>query len=60
LVSWLTFLGLAVYNTQSVYFSPLEWLALIGSAIRAISIWCMAKPWTGPKVELSEPGHLPR
>jgi hypothetical protein len=55
-VAWLTFLGLAVYNTQSVYFSPLEWLALIAAI--GISIWCMAKPLGGPKVELSEPGHL--
>jgi hypothetical protein len=54
-VAWLTFLGLAVYNTQSVYFSPLEWLALIAAI--AISIWCMAKPLGGPKVELSEPRH---
>ena len=55
-VAWLTFLGLAVYNTQSVYFSPLEWLALIAAI--GISIWCIAKPLGGPKVELSEPSHL--
>jgi hypothetical protein len=43
--AWLTFLGLAVYNSQSVYFSPLKWLALIAAI--GISIWCMAKlsPW---------------
>ena len=55
-VAWLTFLGLAVWNSQSVYFGPLEWLALIAAI--AISIWCMAKPLGGPKVELSEPAHL--
>ncbi|WP_146220975.1 hypothetical protein [Mycolicibacterium moriokaense] len=55
-VAWLTFLGLAVCNTQSVYFSPLEWLALIAAI--GFSIWCMAKPMGGPKVELSEPSHL--
>ena len=55
-VAWLTFLGLAAYNTQSVYFSPLEWLALIAAI--GISIWCMAKPLGGPKYELSEPTHL--
>ena len=55
-VAWLTFLGLAVYNTQSVYFSPLEWLALIAAI--GISIWCMAKPLGGPKYELTEPTHL--
>jgi hypothetical protein len=55
-VAWLTFLGLAVWNSQSVYFSPLEWVALIAAI--AISIWCMAKPLGGPKVDLSEPTHL--
>jgi hypothetical protein len=55
-VAWLTFLGLAVYNTQSVYFSPLEWLALIAAI--GISVWCMAKPLGGPKYELTEPTHL--
>jgi hypothetical protein len=55
-IAWLTFLGLAVYNSQSVYFSPLEWLALIAAV--GISIWCMAKPLGGPKYELKEPTHL--
>jgi hypothetical protein len=55
-VAWLTFLGLAAYNTQSVYFSPPEWLALIAAI--GISIWCMAKPLGGPKYELKEPADL--
>ena len=55
-VAWLTFLGLAVYNSQSVYFSGREWLALIAAI--GISIWCMAKPLGGPKYELKEPAHL--
>jgi len=55
-IAWLTFLGLAVYNSQSVYFSGKEWLALIAAI--AISIWCMAKPLGGPKYELREPTHL--
>jgi hypothetical protein len=55
-IAWLTFLGLAVANSQSVYFGPLEWVALIAAI--AISIWCMAKPLGGPKVELSQPAHL--
>ena len=55
-IAWLTFLGLAVYNSQSMYFSPLEWLAL--AAAIGISIWCMAKPLGGPKYELREPTHL--
>lgn len=54
--AWLTFLGLAVYNSQSVYFSGKEWLALIAAI--GISIWCMAKPLGGPKYELKEPTHL--
>jgi hypothetical protein len=55
-IAWLTFLGLAVWNSQSVYFGGAEWMALIAAI--AISIWCMAKPLGGPKVELSEPPHL--
>jgi len=55
-VAWLTFLGLAVYNSRSVYFSGKEWLALIAAI--GISIWCMAKPLGGPKYELKEPAHL--
>ena len=39
--AWLTFLGLAIWNSGSVYFSPMEWLALIAAI--GISIWCMAK-----------------
>jgi hypothetical protein len=54
--SWLTFLALAVYNSQRVYFSPLEWLALVAAI--GISIWCMAKPLGVPKYELREPSHL--
>ena len=55
-VAWLTFLGLAVYNSQSVYFSAPEWLAL--AAAIGVSIWCMAKPQGGPKYKLTEPTHL--
>ncbi len=55
-VAWLTFLGLAIWNSGSVYFSPMEWLALIAAI--GISIWCMAKPLGGPKYELREPTHL--
>jgi hypothetical protein len=52
----LAFLGLAVFNSQSVYFSGREWVALIAAV--GISIWCMAKPLGGPKYELLEPTHL--
>lgn len=55
-VLWLTFLGLAVWNSQSVQFSGTEWIALIAAI--AFSIWCMAKPLGGPKVELTKPAQL--
>jgi hypothetical protein len=55
-IAWLTFLGLAISNSQSVYFSAREWLALFAAI--GISIWCMAKPLGGPKYELREPTHL--
>jgi hypothetical protein len=55
-IAWLAFLGLAIYNSQSVYFSGREWVALIAAI--GISIWCMAKPLGGPKYELREPTHL--
>lgn len=53
---WLAFLAAAVYNSHSVRFSGLEWL-LLAAAI-GVSIWCMAKPMGGPKVELTKPAHL--
>lgn len=58
-IAWLAFLTAAVWSSatsDSVYFSPLEWLTLI-TAI-AISVWCMAKPLGGPKIELTDPQHL--
>jgi hypothetical protein len=55
-IAWLTFLGAAVLNTDSVYFSPLEWLTLIAAI--GISVWCMARPLGGPKLEVTEPAHL--
>ena len=55
-IAWLTFLGLAIWNSQRVSFGPLEFLALFAAI--AISVWCMAKPLGGPKIELSEPAHL--
>ena len=55
-MAWLTFLGLAIWNSQSVSFGPLEFVALFAAI--AISVWCMAKPMGGPKVDLSEPTHL--
>jgi hypothetical protein len=47
---------LAVWNSQRVAFSGIEWVALVAAV--GISIWCMAKPLGGPKVELTKPAHL--
>ena len=54
--AWLLFLGLAAWRSDSVSFSGLEWLALTAAA--GISIWCMARPLGGPKIELTEPAHV--
>jgi hypothetical protein len=51
-----TFLGLAIHNSQSGYFSAREWLALIAAI--GTTIWCMPKPLGGPKYELRGPTHL--
>lgn len=53
---WLTFLGLAIWKSQSVQFSGVEWLVLVAAI--AFNIWCMAKPQGGPKVELTKTNHL--
>lgn len=55
-VSWLTFLGLAIWNSQNVSFGGLEFLAL--AVAIGVSIFCVAKPLGGPKVDLSEPAHM--
>jgi hypothetical protein len=59
-VAWLTFLGLAirdaVKNPGSVYFSPLEFVAL--AAAIGVSIWCVAKPLGPPKVEMTKPSAV--
>ncbi|WP_123027258.1 hypothetical protein [Mycolicibacterium stellerae] len=55
-VAWLGFLGLAIWNSQSVSFSGLEFLAL--AVAISVSIFCVAKPLGGPKVDLSDPAHM--
>jgi hypothetical protein len=54
--AWLGFLGLAIWKSQSVAFSGLEFVALAVAV--GISIFCVAKPLGGPKVDLSEPAHM--
>jgi hypothetical protein len=55
-VLWLAFLGMAVYHSQTVRFSGAERLLLVIAT--GFSIWCMARPLGGPKVELTKPEHL--
>jgi hypothetical protein len=55
-VAWLAFLGLAIANSQRVAFSGIEFVAL--AAAIGISIFCVAKPLGGPKVDLSDPSHM--
>lgn len=55
-VAWLTFLGLAIAHSDRESFGPVELLAL--AAAIGVSIWCMAKPLGGPKVEIDEPVHV--
>src|SRR5262245_21322045 len=55
-VLWLAFLGLAVWKSQQVGFGGMEFAALAGAV--AFSIWCMAKPLGGPKVEFTTTSHL--
>lgn len=55
-VAWLGFLGLAIWKSQSVAFSGLEFLAL--AVAIGVTIFCVAKPLGGPKVDLSEPAHM--
>jgi hypothetical protein len=55
-LSWLTFLGLAIANSQKTSFGGVEFLAL--AVAIGISIFCVARPLGGPKVDLSEPAHM--
>lgn len=51
--AWLAFLGLAIAHSDRESFGAVELLAL--TAAIAVSIWCLAKPLGGPKVEIDEP-----
>src|SRR5262249_57099878 len=54
--AWLGFLGLAIANSQKVAFGGLEFLTL--AIAIGVSIFCVAKPLGGPKVDLSDPAHM--
>lgn len=51
--AWLTFLGAAAYHSDRVSFGGLEFLTLFIAI--GVSIWCMAKPLGGPKVDIDKP-----
>ncbi|MFV8320939.1 hypothetical protein [Mycobacterium sp. 23] len=50
--AWLTFLGLAVANSDRAAFGAVEFLSL--AVAIGVSIWCLARPLGGPKVEIDE------
>ncbi|GAB7142526.1 hypothetical protein [Mycobacterium riyadhense] len=54
--AWLGFLGLAIAHSDRESFGPVELLAL--AAAIGVSVWCMAKPLGGPKVDIDEPAHV--
>ncbi|OBA82467.1 hypothetical protein A9W99_01870 [Mycobacterium sp. 1164966.3] len=54
--AWLTFIGVAIAHSDRPSFGAVEFLAL-GIAL-AVSIWCMAKPLGGPKVDIAEPADV--
>ena len=51
-IAWLTFLGAAVYHSDRAAFGALEFLTL--AVAIGVSIWCMARPLGGPKVEIDD------
>ncbi|PWN03873.1 hypothetical protein DJ010_07365 [Nocardioides silvaticus] len=55
-LAWLGFLAAAVLNSQQASFGAVE-LLLLAVAI-GISIWCVASPLGGPKLDLTQPRHV--
>lgn len=55
-VAWLTFLGLAVANSGRASFGALEFLSL--AVAIGVSIWCLARPLGGPKVEFDDAAQV--
>ncbi|OBJ83430.1 hypothetical protein A9W97_22490 [Mycobacterium gordonae] len=54
--AWLTFLGLAVVNSDRASFGAPEFLSLAVAV--GVSIWCLARPLGGPKVEIDDPAQV--
>lgn len=55
-VAWLTFLGVAIAHSDRPSFGGLEFLTL--AVAIGVSIWCMAKPLGGPKVDIEKPSEV--
>lgn len=55
-IAWLTFLGLAIANSDQASFGGLEFLAL--AVAIGISIFCMARPMGGPGLHLTRAAHV--
>lgn len=55
-IAWLGFLALVVRNSGSSSFGGWELLAL--AAALAVTVWSLAQPLGGPKLELTRPEHL--
>lgn len=54
-VAWLAFLGIAVKNSDRPSFGALEFLAL--AIAIGVSVWCLARPLGGPKVDIENPAQ---
>lgn len=54
-VAWLTFLGIAAYHSDRPAFGGLEFLTL--AIAIGVTVWCMAKPLGGPKVDIEQPSN---
>ncbi|OBI87529.1 hypothetical protein [Mycobacterium asiaticum] len=54
-VAWLAFLGIAVKNSDRPSFGALEFLAL--AIAIGVSVWCLARPLGGPKVDIETPAQ---
>lgn len=51
-IAWLTFLGVAIKNSDRSSFGALEFLTL--AIAIGVSVWCMARPLGGPKVDIEK------
>lgn len=55
-ITWLAFLGIAIWKSDSTSFGGLEFLALAVAV--AITVWCLAKPMGPHKIDLTSPAQV--